>query len=144
MKRLLITGGSGFIGSNFVRRFLKTHPDWKITNLDLLSYCGNPQNHRELDENPRYEFVQGDIRNTEIVDSVIGGSTKTFRGWFFCLAFVSIGLETNFRQLLPHLRGGKPLILYACGQTLNLILTLAMAWLMFKVIFRDMIDRVLP
>ncbi|MEO8270792.1 MAG: putative sulfate exporter family transporter, partial [Aureliella sp.] len=58
--------------------------------------------------------------------------------------FVSIGLETNFRQLLPYLRGGKPLMLYACGQTLNLILTLAMAWLMFKVIFRDMIDRVLP
>lgn len=74
MKRLLITGGSGFIGSNFVRRFLKTHPDWKITNLDLLSYCGNPENHKELDGNPRYEFIQGDIRNAAIVDSVISGS----------------------------------------------------------------------
>ncbi|MEZ6148551.1 MAG: putative sulfate exporter family transporter [Pirellulaceae bacterium] len=84
------------------------------------------------------------VGGPEVVDAVIDGSTKTFRGWFFCLAFVSIGLETNFRQLLPYLRGGKPLLLYACGQTLNLILTLAMAWLMFKVIFRDMIDRVLP
>ena len=79
----------------------------------------------------------------EMVDSVIGGSTKTFRSWFFCLAFVSIGLETNFRQLLPYLRG-KPLLLYVCGQALNLILTLAMAWLMFHVVFPDMVDRVLP
>lgn len=84
------------------------------------------------------------VGGPEVIDAVIGGSTKTFRSWFFCLAFVSIGLETNFRQLLPYLRGGKPLLLYLCGQTLNLILTLAMAWLMFKVIFRDMIDRVLP
>lgn len=71
----------------------------------------------------------------ELVDAMIDGSTKTIRGWFFCLAFVSIGLETNFKELLPQLKGGKPLILYVCGQTLNLILTLLMAWLMFKVIF---------
>lgn len=80
----------------------------------------------------------------ETIDAVIGGSSKTFRNWFFCLAFVSIGLETNFRQLLPYLKGGKPLLLYVCGQTLNLILTLAMAWLMFRVVFRDMVDQVLP
>ena len=71
----------------------------------------------------------------ELVDAMIDGTTKTIRGWFFCLAFVSIGLETNFKELLPQLKGGKPLILYVCGQTLNLILTLLMAWLMFKVIF---------
>jgi len=68
---------------------------------------------------------------------MIGGSTKTLRGWFFCLAFVSIGLETNFRQLLPQLKGGKPLVLYVCGQSLNLVLTLVMAYLMFKVVFAD-------
>ncbi len=84
------------------------------------------------------------VGGPEVIDSVIGGSTKTFRGWFFCLAFVSIGLETNFRELLPHLKGGKPLLLYVCGQTLNLLLTLFMAWLMFRVIFRDMIDSALP
>ncbi|APZ97029.1 YeiH family protein [Fuerstiella marisgermanici] len=77
----------------------------------------------------------------EIVDSVIKGSTKTFRGWFFCLAFVSIGLDTNFRELLPHLKGGKPLILYVCGQSLNLCLTLFMAWLMFHVVFKDMVQE---
>ncbi len=76
----------------------------------------------------------------ELIDAMIGDSTKTLRGWFFCLAFVSIGLETKFRELRPYLRGGKPLILYLCGQTLNLCLTLFMAWLMFHVIFRHMID----
>ncbi|WP_148080732.1 YeiH family protein [Roseimaritima ulvae] len=80
----------------------------------------------------------------ELIDAMIKGSTKTLRGWFFCLAFVSIGLETNFRALMPYLRGGKPLILYVCGQTLNLCLTLFMAWLMFRVIFADMIEEMVP
>ena len=62
--------------------------------------------------------------------------TKTFRGWFFCLAFVSIGLESNFRELMGQLEGGKPLVLYAVGQTFNIVLTLAVAWLAFGVIFR--------
>lgn len=76
----------------------------------------------------------------ELVDSMIKGSTKTLRGWFFCLAFVSIGLQTKFSDLAPYLRGGKPLVLYLCGQTLNLILTLAMAYLMFGILFRDFIQ----
>lgn len=84
------------------------------------------------------------IAGPEIVDAVIGGSTKTFRDWFFCLAFISIGLETNFRELMPYFRGGKPLILYLCGQTLNLILTLLMAWLMFEIIFQDMVQGISP
>ncbi len=72
-----------------------------------------------------------------LVDAMIKGSTKTLRGWFFCLAFVSIGLQTNFRELLPYLKGGRPLVLYLCGQTLNLCLTLFMAWLMYFVVFED-------
>jgi uncharacterized membrane protein YadS len=73
-----------------------------------------------------------------LVEATLDGSTKTLRSWFFCLAFVSIGLDTNFRQLAPYLRGGKPLALYVCGQALNLCLTLLMAWLMFRVVFRDL------
>ncbi|HEX6985427.1 MAG TPA: putative sulfate exporter family transporter, partial [Planctomycetaceae bacterium] len=71
-----------------------------------------------------------------VVDATIG-STKSLRGWFFCLAFVSIGLETNFRELSHQMTGGKPLVLYLCGQALNLCLTLAMAYLMFEVVFPD-------
>jgi uncharacterized membrane protein YadS len=81
-----------------------------------------------------YSAVEhGDV----IVNGVIDGTTGTYRGWFFCLAFVSIGLDTNFRELAAHLKGGKPLVLYVCGQSLNLCLTLAMAWLMFEVVFAD-------
>ena len=76
----------------------------------------------------------------ELITATIKGTTKTFRGWFFCLAFVSIGLATNVRELAPYLKGGKPLILYLCGQTLNLCLTLLMAWLMFEVVFRGIVE----
>ncbi|MBI1314345.1 putative sulfate exporter family transporter [bacterium] len=76
----------------------------------------------------------------DIVSAVVK-DTKTLRGWFFCLAFVSIGLEINFRDFAQYLKGGKPLILYVCGQSLNLILTLAMSWLMFEVIFKDTVQE---
>jgi uncharacterized membrane protein YadS len=66
---------------------------------------------------------------------VIRGMSKIFRGWFFCLAFVSIGLATNFRELKHHFSGGKPLILYVCGQSFNLVLTLTMAYIMFYLVF---------
>jgi uncharacterized membrane protein YadS len=57
--------------------------------------------------------------------------SKTLRGWFFCLAFVSIGLESNFKDLAGQLVGGKPIILYIVGQSFNVVLTLLMAWLAF-------------
>lgn len=66
-----------------------------------------------------------------------GWLAKPVREWLFCLAFVSIGLETNFRDLAHHLRGGKPVLLYIVGQSLNLLLTLVMAWLMFGVVFPE-------
>ena len=79
-----------------------------------------------------YGAVEG---GPALVDAVIDGSTKTLRGWFFCLAFVSIGLETNFKELAKYFKGGKPLILYVVGQSFNLCLTLFMAWLMFEKVF---------
>jgi uncharacterized membrane protein YadS len=68
----------------------------------------------------------------------IKGGSDLFRGWFFTLSFVSIGLATNFRELKEHFKGGKPLILYAFGQSLNLILTLVMAYIMFYVVFPEL------
>ncbi len=75
----------------------------------------------------------------DIVDAVLG-TTKTLRGWFFCLAFVSIGLLSNFRELASYLKGGKPLILYVVGQSFNLMLTLLMAWLMFEKVFPNAVE----
>ncbi|HOW88567.1 MAG TPA: dTDP-glucose 4,6-dehydratase [Candidatus Omnitrophota bacterium] len=67
MKRLLVTGGCGFIGSNFVRYFLKSRPDWGVLNLDKLSYSGNLANLSDLKSSSRYEFVRGDIADKKLV-----------------------------------------------------------------------------
>lgn len=84
-----------------------------------------------------YQFLGNDMAYVVIDNGVIRGLSKTFRGWFFCLAFVSIGLATDFRELKSYFKGGKPLILYIFGQTFNLILTLLMAYLMFYIVFPE-------
>lgn len=71
MKSLLVTGGSGFIGSNFVRYALEAHPEYRVINLDKLTYAGNPANLRDVETNPRYEFVRGDICNGDLVDHLM-------------------------------------------------------------------------
>ncbi len=68
VKTLLVTGGAGFIGSNFIRHLLGAHEDYRVINLDRLTYAGNPDNLRDVEKDPRYEFVQGDICNRELVD----------------------------------------------------------------------------
>ncbi len=67
--KLLVTGGCGFIGSNFVRYVLRVHPDDSVINLDKLTYAGNPENVREVADDPRYRFVHGDICDAVVVDS---------------------------------------------------------------------------
>lgn len=68
----------------------------------------------------------------------IKGMSDLFRKWFFTMSFVSIGLATNFRELKHHFKGGKPLILYVFGQSLNLCLTLLMAYIMFYLVFPEL------
>jgi uncharacterized membrane protein YadS len=82
-----------------------------------------------------YQFLGENNAYTFIDQGVIGGFTKNIRGWLFCIAFVSIGLSINFKDLKKHFIGGKPLILYVCGQAFNLGLTLLMAYLMFYKVF---------
>jgi len=68
--RLLVTGGLGFIGSNFIRQMLEEHPGDSIVNLDKVTYAGNPENLKDIAGDPRYTFVQGDICDLDVVDSV--------------------------------------------------------------------------
>lgn len=70
-KRLLVTGGSGFIGSNFVRFALANRADYRITNLDCLTYSGNPENLADFDADPRYEFVRGNILDRPLVERLL-------------------------------------------------------------------------
>jgi dTDP-glucose 4,6-dehydratase len=63
---VLVTGGAGFIGSNFVRHALKTHPDWRVTTLDKLTYAGRRENLHDVIDDPRHQFVHGDIADAAV------------------------------------------------------------------------------
>lgn len=70
--KLFVTGGCGFIGSNFIRYVLEQHPDWSVVNLDKLTYAGNLANLKGMEGDKRYRFVRGDIADRELVDGLFG------------------------------------------------------------------------
>lgn len=71
MKTILITGGAGFIGSNFVKYVLKYHRDYHIINLDALTYAGNLESLKSEEKNPNYEFIKGDIRDEKLINEIM-------------------------------------------------------------------------
>jgi dTDP-glucose 4,6-dehydratase len=71
--RILVTGGCGFIGSNFVRFVLEERPDWVVVNLDKLTYAGRLENLQDVADNPRYRFVRGDICDPDAVSQAMAG-----------------------------------------------------------------------
>ncbi|MBN1646324.1 dTDP-glucose 4,6-dehydratase [Candidatus Woesearchaeota archaeon] len=71
--KFLVTGGCGFIGSNFIIHMLSKYPDVEIVNLDLLTYAGNKENLKLIEKDPRYEFVKGDICDAGLVDRIMRG-----------------------------------------------------------------------
>lgn len=103
MKTLLVTGGCGFIGSQFVKLVLRERPQYRVVNLDLLTYAGNPENlaHEERARDPSaYNFIHGDIANTKLVEETLSGEKAD--------AIINFAAETHVdRSLLdsaPFLR----------------------------------------
>jgi dTDP-glucose 4,6-dehydratase len=80
MQQILVTGGSGFIGTNFIKQVHQNRPDWQIFNLDALTYAGNPANHRELENDSRYTFVHGSICDADLLTRLF--ETHGFDGVF--------------------------------------------------------------
>lgn len=74
LKTILVTGGAGFIGSNFIRYMVKKYPEYKIINLDKLTYAGNLENLKSIDDKLNYKFIKGDIADTKIVGEIFSGN----------------------------------------------------------------------
>ncbi|MBE3101376.1 MAG: dTDP-glucose 4,6-dehydratase [Firmicutes bacterium] len=70
MKNILVTGGAGFIGSNFVKMILDRHPNYKIINVDVLTYAGNLENLKDISDNQNYTFIKADIRDRVKIDEI--------------------------------------------------------------------------
>ncbi|OQX71674.1 dTDP-glucose 4,6-dehydratase [Candidatus Parcubacteria bacterium 4484_255] len=68
--KLLVTGGAGFIGSNFIHYIFEKYSDYQVVNLDILTYCGNLENLKKIEKNPNYKFVKGDICDIQLVDGL--------------------------------------------------------------------------
>ena len=90
--RILVTGGAGFIGSNFVRFLLSSHPQDAVVNFDKLSYAGNLENLRDVEDDPRYSFVRGDICDEAAVEEVMGRVD----------AVVNFAAETHVDRSIQH------------------------------------------
>ena len=134
-------------------QILKEMPEYAKATQDLATlkakYEAEAQKGEEEFQRKFVDFLQGQKdfpqaimqkRQAELQSLMDNGVNKVsgpLRGWFFTLAFIAIGLTTNFRELGKYFKGGKPIILYVCGQSFNILLTIAMAWLMFKVVFPE-------
>lgn len=89
-----------------------------------------------------YSSLDSNVSSAIIDNGIIKGFTKDIKDWLFCLAFVSIGLNSNFKELGKHIQGGKHITLYCCGQLFNILLTLGMAYLMFYVVFPEITAKI--
>jgi dTDP-glucose 4,6-dehydratase len=108
--RLLVTGGLGFIGSNLVRLILRERADWHIVNLDLITYAANEENLEDVAADPRYEFVQGDVADRDLVSALF--EKRAFDGVVHCAAetHVDRSLDESGKFLRTNVEGSLVLV----------------------------------
>jgi len=107
--KLLVTGGVGFIGSNFVHYILQEHSDWYVTNLDKLTYAGNLENLKDIENEPRYTFVKGDIADWGLVDSLLGRGFDVIVN-FAAESHVDRSIMDSFPFLETNIKGTQTLL----------------------------------
>jgi len=116
--KILVTGGSGFIGSNFIRYMLNKYPSVEIINLDSLTYCGNPENLSDISATPQYKFVQGDICDKKLcrelmekVDAVVN---------FAAESHVDNSIKNSYQFVKTNVMGTQNLLDAALDSSLKL------------------------
>lgn len=92
MTTILVTGGAGFIGSCYVRHILKKHPEYKVINIDALTYCGNLENLKDVENNPNYTFVHGNICDRVLVRDLVKN----------CDCIVNFAAESHVDNSIKH------------------------------------------
>ncbi|MBM3200266.1 dTDP-glucose 4,6-dehydratase [Candidatus Woesearchaeota archaeon] len=106
--RILITGGCGFIGSNFIRHILDKYKDYKICNLDKLTYAGNLENLKDLETHPRYKFVRGDICNKKLVFDIMKHSNAVIN--FAAETHVDNSIKDSNEFINTNIKGTQTLL----------------------------------
>ncbi|MEF9960806.1 MAG: dTDP-glucose 4,6-dehydratase [Niameybacter sp.] len=109
MKNILVTGGAGFIGTNFVKHMLNTY-DYTIINLDALTYAGNLENLRNIEEHPNYTFVRGDITDAELVEGIFNQYNIDTVVNFAAESHVDRSIENPEIFLMTNVRGTQVLL----------------------------------
>lgn len=110
METILITGGAGFIGSYFVKLMLDRHPEYRIINIDALTYAGNLETLKDIDTNPNYEFIKADIRNREQIEDVFRNNEITAVVNFAAESHVDRSIEDPEIFLTTNILGTQVLL----------------------------------
>lgn len=109
MKNVLVTGGCGFIGSNFIKHLIGSG-EYKITNLDALTYAGNPENLKEIRDNLDYKFVRGNICNRDLVNLIIGANKVDYVVNFAAESHVDRSIENSEDFVKTNILGTRVLL----------------------------------
>ncbi len=110
MKTVLVTGGAGFIGSNFVRYMLSAHPDYRIVNIDALTYAGNLESLSDVADNPNYRFIKCDIRDAEQVKAVFDSENVDYVVNFAAESHVDRSIVDPAIFLMTNVEGTRVLL----------------------------------
>jgi len=110
MKYVLVTGGAGFIGSNFIRHMLRKYPDYRVINIDVLTYAGNLENLKDISNNPNYFFYKADIRDRKKIEEIFASHDIDYVVNFAAESHVDRSIEEPEVFLTTNIIGTQTLL----------------------------------